>query len=356
MTSKEDVQFLALLVHRSQLTRAQADSLLPRLKEGGALDELLVREVGWEPAFVEKLRRTNAGEIPEIPGFAVLGKLGAGGTSDVFRVREAKSGRVLALKVLNVASTRSAATRNAFVAEARLLERISHPGLVKGFGVAKSGSTYFSRMELVEGSTLIELLDQGHVFDESAALRIVLEVAEVLEYLASEGVIHRDIKPGNIMLSSAGQVKLIDLGFAAEGDTAANPEDSAVGTVAYLSPEAAVGGAVADMRSDIYSLGVTLFQLVVGRLPFESSDDREVLRMQIMESLSSPELKGRNLSPHLHYFIEKMMAKDKDVRYQSWSELKADIQGQLQGRESLDFRSGGSSGSSSGSWRRTRRR
>ena len=115
------------------------------------------------------------------------------------------------------------------------------------------------------------------------------------------------------------------------------PENSSVGTVAYLSPEQARGGAAADCRSDIYSLGLSLFHVVVGRLPFESSDDRELLRMQIMESLSSPELKGRGISPHLHYFIEKMVAKDAEDRYQGWSELIADIQAQLSGRDALDF-------------------
>jgi len=343
MSPKSDVQFLALLVHRGHLSRDEAEPLLSLLKQGAALDDLLVEELGWEETLIEKLRRTRAGEIPEIPGYEVLGRLGTGGTADVFRVREGRTGRTLALKVLNPQGARDAMTRRAFIEEARLLEQLEHPNLVKGLGVAKSGTTYFARMELINGSTLLELLDAGRAFDESTALRIVLDAAKALSYLAGKGVIHRDIKAGNIMLSGSGALKLIDLGFAAGRDSAPTPEDTTIGTVAYLSPEAARGGAAADMRSDIYSLGVTLFQLVVGRLPFESSDDREVLRMQIMESLSSPELKSRGFSPHLHYFIEKMMAKDLGDRYQSWSELEADISGQLEGRDSLDFRADASS-------------
>jgi serine/threonine-protein kinase len=107
----------------------------------------------------------------------------------------------------------------------------------------------------------------------------------VLAWLAEQGVIHRDIKPGNIMLGSDGTLKLIDLGFAGKPQEGAAEGATTVGTVRYLSPEQARGGA-ADMRSDIYSLGVTLFHLVVGRLPFESSDDQEVLRMQVMASLN----------------------------------------------------------------------
>lgn len=338
MSAQEELQFLALLVHRGHLERSVAETLVPRLKDGEALDDLLIDVVGQDEAWVDKMRRTQAGEIPEIPGYEVLGRVGHGGTADVFRVREKKSGSVMALKVLNPQCTRDANSRKAFIGEAKLLASLKHPGLVSGLGVARSGSTYFTRMEYVDGSTLLEILDRGQALEEGPALRIILEVSEVLRYLHGEGVIHRDVKPGNIMLTNGGKVKLIDLGFAAEEDCQASPEDSAVGTVAYLSPEQAQGGASADLRSDIYSLGVTLFQLVIGRLPFESSDDREILRMQVMDSLSSPELKGRKLSPHLQYFIEKMMAKEKDVRYQSWDELMEDIQSQLKGRETLDYR------------------
>jgi len=336
MTPKEDFQFLALLVHRGYVHRKRAEKLLPQLKAGEPLDPMLMDVFGWSEDKVRRLRATRAGEEPRIPGIEFLGRLGVGGTADVFRVRETKTGRNLALKILNQRCTQDPEQLKAFISEARMLERLDHPALVKGFGVAKSGETYFARLELVEGQTLLELLDEGQSFEEQVALRIILDVAEVLDYMAKHDLVHRDVKPGNIMLTLNGGIKLIDLGFCVEKDER-SAEDSAVGTVQYLSPEQAQGGACADFRSDIYSLGVTLFQLVVGRLPFEGSDDREVLRMQVMETLSSPELKSRGLSPHLHYFIEKMMAKDADVRYQSWDELIQDVGGQVAGRESLDY-------------------
>jgi eukaryotic-like serine/threonine-protein kinase len=338
MNVPDELRFLALLVHRGHLPHDRAAALADSVQRGHSLDGLLVDQLGWEASHVEKLRRTQGGEIPDLPGFELLGKLGTGGTADVFRALEKKTRRMLALKVLKPEAARSDATRKSFIAEAKLLETLEHPGLVKGYGVARSGNTFFSRMELVDGSTLLEHLDGGRAFPEDAALRILLDVSDVLHYLQSKGTVHRDVKPGNIMLANSGKVKLIDLGFAAEQGAAA-AQGQAVGTKEYLPPEAALGGAAADMRSDIYSLGVTLFHLVVGKLPFESSDDREVLRMQIMQSLSSPELKGRGLSPYVQYFVEKMMAKDKAVRYQSWEELTGDIRAQLQGRQSLDFRS-----------------
>ncbi|MEZ6014343.1 MAG: serine/threonine-protein kinase [Planctomycetota bacterium] len=337
MSAAEDVQFLALLVHRGHLSRSQAETIVPRLRSGEALDGVLEGLSGWDARKVAKLRRTRAGEIPEIPGYEVLGRLGTGGTADVFRVRELATGRGLALKVLRPDVAMKRSELEAFVREAKTLQRLSHPGLVAGHGAAKSGDTYFARLELVDGRTLLEVLDEGHGLEEEGALRIILEVAEVLAYLASEGLVHRDVKPGNIMLGNNGQVKLIDLGFCAAQD-AVDAADTARGTVQYLSPEQAEGGACADVRSDVYSLGVTLFQLLVGRLPFEGDCNDDTLRMHVMERLSSPELKSRGLSPHVQYFIEKMMAKEAELRYQNFEELIEDIRGQVEGRASLDFR------------------
>jgi serine/threonine protein kinase len=340
MSAAEDVQFLALLVHRGHLDRTQAETLVPRLRGGEALDDLLESALGFDARKVAKLRRTRAGEIPEIPGYEVLGRLGTGGTADVFRARESATGRQLALKVLRPDTAAKPGELAAFVREAKTLQRLSHPGLVAGHGAAKSGDTYFARLELVDGRTLLELLDEGHRLEEEGALRIVLAVAEVLAYLDSQGLVHRDVKPGNIMLGNNGRVKLIDLGFCVAENTV-DASDSARGTVQYLSPEQAEGGACADVRSDIYSLGVTLFQLLVGRLPFEGDCNDDTLRMHVMERLSSPELKSRGLSPHVQYFIEKMMAKEAELRYQDFDELMEDIRGQIEGRASLDFRGDG---------------
>ncbi|MDP6739848.1 MAG: serine/threonine-protein kinase [Planctomycetota bacterium] len=336
MSPQNDARFLALLVHRGYLSREAAEPLLAPLKQGEPLDDLLEARLGWEAERVLMLRRTRAGEQPEIPGIEVLGLLGSGGTADVFRVQERKGGRVIAMKVLNRRCTEDKAQLDSFIREARLLEKLDHPGLVRGYGVNRSGETYLCRQELVEGKTLLEILDEGTAFSEPPALKIILLVAEVLEYMASKDLVHRDVKPGNIMLAAGGEVKLIDLGFCTRSDDR-NPEDSAVGTVAYLDPNQAEGGAGADIRSDIYSLGVTLFQLVVGRLPFEGDGDEDTLRMAVMDNLKSPELKSKAFSPHLHFIIEKMMAKDADVRFQSWEEFLSEVRGQLKGFQDLDF-------------------
>jgi len=343
MDVKAELRFLAALVHRGHLEAAAAEPLAKGLQAGADLDDLLA-EAGFDDAWIERMRRTNAGEIPELPGFQIQKRLGVGGTAIVWKALEQKTRRTVALKVLRSEMAANPAELKAFVEEARLLQRLANEaqieGLVGGLGVARAGKTVFARLEWIDGHTLLERLDADGPFSEPEALAIVLSVARTLAALEAEGIVHRDLKPGNIMLAGSGKaqrVVLIDLGFAA-ATGAAGKAGAGTGTVAYLSPEEARGGAAADSRSDIYSLGASLFQLVVGRLPFDSSDDREVLRMQVMESLSSPELKGRGFTPHLYYFIEKMMAKEAAHRYQSWQALIDDIAAQLEGREDLDFR------------------
>ena len=226
--------------------------------------------------------------------------VGTGGTADVFRARDKKTNQLLALKVLKPEATRHVPTRKAFVAEGKLLARLDHPALLRGHGVARSGNTFFSRLAYVDGRTVLEELDAGRRFTEEEALAIVLDVARALEYLEGQGVVHRDVKPGNVMLRKDGGAVLIDLGFAAspgEHDGQCRGERRGHRRLP-LAGAGARRGQTPTCRSDIYSAWASPSSImVVGRLPFESSDDREVLRMQIMDSLSSPELKSARRVP-----------------------------------------------------------
>jgi serine/threonine-protein kinase len=230
--------------------------------------------------------------------------------------------------------------KRSFLREAKLLIGLRHANIVAGEKVGQFQGRLIFLMEYVPGRSLQDLLKEGRTFGEDESLYIVLQVARALQYLSQNGVVHRDVKPANVLITPKNEVKLIDLGFAQSiGDAPSAPAaaETTVGTVAYISPEQARGESDLDVRADIYSLGATLYQLVVGELPFAGQDNQEVLAAQILASLSSEVLKSRRISPHMHYFIEKMMAKEREVRYQSPAELIADIEQQVRGKKSLDF-------------------
>ena len=357
MGDQEDLKLLALLVHRGALDRAAAEKLL---KEGQATRrkplELAVANGLFTNERLDFLRRVEGEDVPEVPGFDIVGVAGRGGMAVVLQARDRKAGRDVAIKVLRREFDGDAKAKSAFLREAKLLIGLRHENVVAGEKVGTVHGRLIFLQEFVDGRSLQELLKDGTGFDEDAALYIVLQVARALRYLAQNGVVHRDVKPANVLITDRNEVKLIDLGFASSvGDgaqvgggattdatVATDSADAAapttVGMVAYISPEQARGQSDLDVRSDIYSLGATLYQLVVGELPFSGQDNQEVLAAQILASLSSEVLKSRKISPHMHYFIEKMMAKEREVRYQTPEELIADIEEQMRGKKTLEFR------------------
>jgi serine/threonine protein kinase len=339
---RDEVQFLARCAHRGFLHPDQARAALAAFRAGQAVDAFVVGSGIRGEKFWRWIRRTDAGTRPIFPGYQVGERLGVGGTAEVYEAVDESTEQRVALKILAMHEVAKPESKRRFLRESKLLIELDHPNIVKGLRLARFEEVYFLAMELVEGCTVLEILDSRTQLDEDSALYVILQVARALDYLRQQGIVHRDVKPGNIMVAQGERVKLIDLGFAArrtESEPGVSEEvsETTLGTAAYLSPELARGTGDVDIRSDIYALGATLYQLVLGKLPFEGASSEEVLRKQVVDSLSAVDLKGRKISPHLHYFIEKMMAKERELRYQDPQELILDIEAQIRGKKSLEY-------------------
>ena len=338
-----EARFFGRLAVKGVLQRGDVEQLFDQARaaaEAGkpvSLASLALRAGLIDKDRLTHLFRTDAEDVPDIPGHLYERKLGEGGSANVFAVRRRADGARLAVKIMHDTVALDPAEVEAFLAEAKLLQELDHPNVVKGFKSGRLAGRYLSFMECVEGRSLQEAIAEGGAFDEEAALFVVLQVARALEYLREKGIVHRDIKPGNILyVPETNEVKVIDLGFAVVGG---GDGDGATtrGTAAYLSPELARGQGDVDVRSDIYSLGATLYQMVLGELPFAGTSDTELVQQAVLAGLSAQATKGGRISAHMHYFIEKMMAKDRDIRYQDPDELMADIERQIEGKKSLDL-------------------
>ncbi|HUR38596.1 MAG TPA: serine/threonine-protein kinase, partial [Planctomycetota bacterium] len=276
-----------------------------------------------------------------IPGIKISGKLGVGGTATVFLAEDIRNNRKVALKIMHPSLAKDEKAVRRFQREATLLVEFDHPNLVKGYSQGTMGPLPYLVMECLDGESAQETLDREKSFAEARSLEIIQEAAKAIDFMQSRKIIHRDIKPGNIYLLKDGKVKVIDLGFAQEMGTSAGEEDTTSGTVQYMSPEQARGSADLDVRADIYSLGATLYHMVMGETPFSGTDSVEVMAKQVMEALSSSGMKNKRISKHMHYFIERMMSKDKDLRYSTPRELADDINEQIDGFRSLEYRPDG---------------
>jgi beta-lactam-binding protein with PASTA domain/tRNA A-37 threonylcarbamoyl transferase component Bud32 len=259
--------------------------------------------------------------------YRVERELGHGGMAKVYKGEDTVLGRTVAIKVLapQFADDPNFVTR--FRREAQAAARISNQTIVSVFDTGSDDGVHFIVMEYVEGRTLAEYLSGGGRIMPERSIDIAIEVCRALEAAHAQGVIHRDIKPGNIMLDSRGDVKVTDFGIARVVSTAETVAQTAaiLGTASYLSPEQAQGQPV-DARSDLYSLGCVMFEMLTGRAPFQGDSPVAVASKHVLEQPAAPSKLNRDVSPDLDAVVLRALAKNPANRYQSAEEFRADLE------------------------------
>ncbi|MFL5943411.1 MAG: Stk1 family PASTA domain-containing Ser/Thr kinase [Gaiellaceae bacterium] len=257
--------------------------------------------------------------------YRIVRKLGAGGMADVYLAEDQELGRRVAIKILNGRHANDDQFIERFRREAKNAAALNHPNIVSIYDRGEAEDTYYIAMEYLDGRTLKELI-VGH---GQAPVRVAVEYARqilsALRFAHRHGIVHRDIKPHNVLVDREGRVKVTDFGIARAGTSQMTETGSIVGTAQYLSPEQARGGEV-DQRSDLYSLGVVLYELVTGKTPFEGDTPVEIAMKHLSATPQKPSELRSDIPPELDMVIMRALAKDPDERYQSADEMESDLE------------------------------
>ena len=266
--------------------------------------------------------------------YRVEARIGAGGMAEVFRGFDTTLHRTVAIKTLNAPYARDASFVERFRREAQAAARLSHPNIVATYDSGTDGATQFIVMEFIEGRTLAEFLVSGKRLTPVQATEIAEKVCDALTAAHAQGVIHRDIKPGNIMVTREGAVKVMDFGIArmVSGPETAPQTSVVMGTATYISPEQAKGQPV-DARSDLYSLGTVLYEMLAGRPPFVGDSSVAVAYKQVNEAPEPPSVHNPDVPPRLDAVIMRALAKNPANRYQDAAEFRADLERVRRGQE-----------------------
>lgn len=257
--------------------------------------------------------------------YEIIELIGSGGMANVYKALCHRLNRYDAVKIMRDETAANTELRRRFCAESQAVAMLSHPNIVSVYDVSHSDDVEYIVMELIEGITLKQYLQKKSVLEPAEVLDFTIQIAKALEHAHSKGIIHRDIKPQNIMLLKDGMIKVADFGIASlESDIEEN-NGEAVGSVHYIAPEQARGQAP-DARSDIYSLGIVMYEMLTGKLPYIGASDVEVA----VKHMSTDPVSPRELVPDIPEELEriclKAMNSDMDKRYQTASELLADLE------------------------------
>jgi len=277
----------------------------------------------------------------QIPGYKIIKKLGAGAMATVYLAKQISLDRQVAIKVLPKKYTDNEQFVERFYAEGKAAAQLNHANIVQAYDVGQAGEYHYFVMEFVQGHTVYDDIMKHQRYAEDTALRIVLQVARALEHAHKAGFIHRDVKPKNIMIAEDGTAKLADMGLAravSDREAAENEQGKAFGTPYYISPEQIRGERDVDFRADLYSLGATFYHMVTGRVPFEGPNPSAVMHMHLKQELVPPDHVNPNLSAGISEIIELCMAKDREKRYSSATDLIADLEAVASGEPPLQAR------------------
>jgi eukaryotic-like serine/threonine-protein kinase len=266
--------------------------------------------------------------------YRIEARIGSGGMAEVYRGFDPVLNRTVAIKVLLAQFARDSSFVARFRREAQAAARLNHPNIVGVYDTGADGETQFIVMEFIEGRTLADFLSAGRRLTPVQAAEVAQKICGALAAAHAQGVIHRDIKPGNVMVTRDGTVKVMDFGIAriSSGVETAPQTSAVLGTASYLSPEQAQGAPV-DARTDIYSLGTVLYEMLVGRPPFTGDSPVAIAYKQVNEPAVPPSQLNPDVPPRLDAVVMRALSKNPANRYQSALEFSEDLSRVVKGQD-----------------------
>jgi len=348
MTSETnyDTIFGKMAIDQGLCTDKELQQSLEELKNRSSSNPAILKDLMVELGYITESQAERLGTgikeskaaAHQIPGYKIVGKLGAGAMAVVYKARQLSLNRMVAIKILPKRFTENPEYVERFYKEGQAAGRLNHPNIVQAIDVGEAGGYHYFVMEYVEGKTIADDLAAGKVFEEKEALDMIIQVASALGHAHAQNLIHRDVKPKNIMISNTGAIKLADMGLAratTDIEAAESEAGKAYGTPYYIAPEQIRGKIDIDGRADIYGLGATLYHMLTGRVPFMAEDSADVMRKHLKEKLIPPDHINTLLSAGVSEVIEIMLAKKKENRYNDIEELLVDLNALREGQTPL---------------------
>ncbi|MFA6293320.1 MAG: serine/threonine-protein kinase [Victivallales bacterium] len=287
-----------------------------------SLDQTMIRCPECEAEMVAPAPMLEKDAV--VGDYRIIERIGIGGMGEVYLAEQKSMKRPVALKILQEDLVQDKAYLDRFYREVRTLAQIEHPNVVSAIEAGADGHVYYFSMTFVEGKDIKRMLDEGHIFKETEAVKIALEVAYALKFVwEKHGILHRDIKPANIMLTTENEVKLMDLGISKkmfDEDVELTVAGMMIGSPQYVSPEQAKALKDVDFRADMYSLGATLYHILAGSPPYPGNNAMAVIVKHLDEPIPDPRKAWPEITESTANLIAIMMAKKKEDRFDSWDE------------------------------------